>query len=448
MLLCAPALAATGLGGLDARADPIPTGPPYPSRIERPANAPVVGCSFTAPVCVHAPARTDAGVLRTALADLEHAHAALVGAMGLPPPLADGTLGSGCGFDLYLVDRIARADTAALDRWCATGRDPPEPLGWDRASAFTLLDRRAVRSGCIGRNLVARGYASAIRLGIDAAERLEIREAAAAALAEIVAPCTIVGDELMDDFQAHPERAVTAVADGASPATPMAFHDFVDASLGAGSAGTLSTALLSIGPQTTPASSARWLDEPDLFDALRGVLSSRQPAASVGDLLLDFAVARLFWGDRDDGVHPPGDGWAGRFGRPRFDWSIPWQSLPRRLAPSRPIDPTGSTYLWIDLNGAPVGARLALRAEWEPPVVFRWAVVRVRPDGSEASRVLVTPQERSTSAEKNVVDLAGLAGLVVVGTNVGDIGLSHPFDPDEAPYEPHGYVVSLAATTP
>jgi hypothetical protein len=457
-LVLAAAFAATSAEAADAATDSVPVGPAYPTLLSRPSDTPVVGCSFTRPLCVHAPSGTQSTVLRAALADLEKADAALVQALGLPRPLADGSLGGGPGFDLYLVDRLAIFDwqppsqePLRLDRWCATGRDGPRPMAWDRSSAFGLIDRRvaAPASGsCVQKNLVARAYASAIRLGIDTAESVASRDAAAAYLAEIVAPCATVSSDLIDDFQAHPDRALTRAGDDGGPAVAMAFHWFLDQKLGAGAPGALPTALLTLGPQRTPPSGWQWLDEPDLFDALRGSLSARTPPTTVGDLLLDFAVARLFIGDRDDGMHLPGSGWAGSFGRVRFEWSIPWTSLPKRLAPLRPVDPTGSTYIWIDLAAAPAGIRLALRAEWEPPVVFRWTVVRIKPDGSEASRLLLTPQERSTSAERNIDNLEGLAAVAIVGTNVGDISLSHPFDPDEAPFEPHGYVVSLAAVAP
>ena len=132
----------------------------------------------------------------------------------------------------------------------------------------------------------------------------------------------------------------------------------------------------------------------------------------------------------------------------RFDWSIGYGSLPRRVSPERPIEPTGSTYVWVDLRSAPRGARLLLRMEWEAPVVFRWVLVRVRLDGSEASHVLVTSQQRSTSADRNLDDLDGLAGVAIIGINTGDLRLDDPFDPDVAPYEPHGYVLTLAASPP
>jgi hypothetical protein len=74
--------------------------------------------------------------------------------------------------------------------------------------------------------------------------------------------------------------------------------------------------------------------------------------------------------------------------------------------------------------------------------------VRIRADGTEASRVLVAPQQRSTSAEKNLDDLANLAGVAVIGVNTGDLRLDDPFDPDIAPYEPHSYVLTVAAGSP
>ena len=37
-----------------------------------------------------------------------------------------------------------------------------------------------------------------------------------------------------------------------------------------------------------------------------------------------------------------------------------------------------------------------------------------------------------------------VAGVLIVGTNLGGLGPTYPFDPDFAPYEPHGYAVHLA----
>jgi hypothetical protein len=173
-------------------------------------------------------------------------------------------------------------------------------------------------------------------------------------------------------------------------------------------------------------------------------LKSRTPPIGVADVWVDFAVARLFAGARDDGVHFSETAFSGAFGRIRFDWSVSHASLPRRLSPERPVEPTGSTYVWIDLSGAPASSGLAFRMEWEAPVLFRWVLVRIRADGSEASRVLIAPQQKSTSAEKNLDDLEGLAGVAVVGVNIGDLRLDDPFDPDIAPFEPHGYVITIA----
>jgi hypothetical protein len=397
---------------------------------------PLRACAMSAPLCVHAAAGTPSADLLGALADLERAHARLIRALGLPAPLPDGALGGGPEFDLYLVPG---APHRAVSRGIVTGRDAPGPGRWDGASGFALLDRSVRGEGCARANLVARSLAAATAWGIDAGELPEVRDATAAYLAELIAPCAVVTAELLDEFQSHPERALTEWG-GAG----LAFPWFLDATLGAGTYGAVPVALAAIGAQKTPAGSLEWHNEPDLFDALRGTLGARKPSSTISDLLLEFAVARLFMGDRDDGTHLPGAAWAGSFGRIRFDWSVPFASLPRRLAPTDPIDPTGATYLYVDVTKAPAGSRLAFRAQWEAPVPFRWALIRLRSDGSEASRVLVTPEDRSTSAERMVEDLEGLAAVVVVGVNGGDIELKWPFDPDERPFEPHGYVVTLA----
>jgi hypothetical protein len=377
------------------------------------------------------------------LTELERASGFLVDTLGLPPPLADGRAGGSPAFDLYLVPPgSVGLDGAAL----ATARDEPDPAPFDRASAFALL-REDAPAGCVRANLVARALASASAWGIDAGEAPAIRESGAAYLAELVAPCGTVTTELIDDFQTHPERALAAPG-AVGPAVGMALAWYLDVTLGNRTPGIVPTALGVISSQRTPVGALRWVNEPDLYDALRSTLKARTPPSPIDDLWIEFAIARLFMGSRDDGVHFPESAFTGSAGRIRFDWSVPYASLPRRLSPERPIDPTGATYIWIDLKGAPKNVRLVFHAEWEPPVPFRWALVRVGSDGAETSRVLVTPQQKATSAERNLDALDGLSGVAVVGVNVGDLALDDPFDPDHAPYEPHSYVLTVAAEMP
>jgi hypothetical protein len=399
----------------------------------------VTACSFRYPVCVHARRALSRTAVLGALADLERAAATLLDTLGLPAPLDDGRAGGGPAFDLYLVP----PERPGLDGSpVATARDDPDPAPYDRASAFALL-REDVNAG-IRTNLAARALASAIGWGVDAGDAPAIRESRAAYLAELVAPCGLISTELLDDFQAHPERALSAPG-AAGYAVGVALPWYLDVALGAGIPGAVPTALAVISGQHTRPDSLRWNNEPDLLDALRSTLKARTPASTIADFWLDFALARLFMGSRDDGVHFPETAFAGNAGRVRFDWSVPYASLPRRLSPERAIDPTGTTYTWIDLRGAPPKMRLVFRIEWESPVPFRWALVRIASDGTEASRVLITSQQKSTTAEKNLDALEGLSGVAVVGVNVGDLALDDPFDPDHVPYEPHSYVLTIAA---
>jgi hypothetical protein len=127
----------------------------------------------------------------------------------------------------------------------------------------------------------------------------------------------------------------------------------------------------------------------------------------------------------------------------RFEWAIPFASLPRRLAPSAPIEPTGATYLWLDLAGAPPDAELTVVFDWELGALFRWALIKVDPSGMEAGRVAVAGVYGTTHVERTVVELNGLSGVMVVGVNAGSTDRSHPFDPDDAPFMPRSYTVTF-----
>lgn len=405
-------------------------GPDFPVRASRP-GAETSLCSFREPVCVHADAEVEPSTLRPLLEDLEHVRRSLR-ALDLPPPLLDGALGGSPAFDLYWLDRDASEASIR------TERDELRVGELDRASAFAILKGRP--EGCARRNLLARALGSAIGFRLDAAESPAIRESRAAYFAELVAPCDPITRKLVDDFQRHPERAIFS---SAAPQAGLLFPWFLDTSLGTGFPLRLPFALTAISQQRTPLGSFTFRDEPDLFDALRESLAARTPPRRLSDLLLDFAIARAFVGDRDDGQHLPETRWLGKEGRVRFEWAVPFASLPRTLAPAFPIEPTGASYLWVDLEGAPTGARITFRAKWEPPVLFRWGIVRVRKDGTEASRVVIPAQDGATEAVQTVEEIDSLAGLLIVGTNAGDIGLARPFDPDEQPAEPHGYEVTI-----
>ncbi|MBM4364486.1 MAG: hypothetical protein FJ104_17540 [Deltaproteobacteria bacterium] len=126
----------------------------------------------------------------------------------------------------------------------------------------------------------------------------------------------------------------------------------------------------------------------------------------------------------------------------RFDWVLPWSSLPRRVVPARPLDPMGTTYLYVPVDVAVRGS-LAFRAEWEPPAAFQWVIALLDADGGLLRRVDVPYQERATSVERTVADPSGAAGILVVGANLGGLGPSYPFDPDFEPLEPRSFSVYL-----
>lgn len=398
------------------------------------AEAPVVACSFREPVCVHAPAATPPAA---SLWTLRHAERAIqvYRALGLPGPLPDGALGGGPGFDLYLVPGTEHPVTT-IDLL-------PQGRGIDRQSAFTVMAPPALPDACEARAAVAHAIAEAICLRFDAGAEEGAIAMTASYLSSIASGCELVDMAAIDDFQRAPERAITAGSAGVADGS-LLFPWFLDDAYGRGTPGNVIAALFSIATQRTPPGSWTWNNEPDLFDALRASMKDR--GQSLDDLLLDFAIARAFVGSRSDEAHLVDVARFGDMGRVRFEWSVPFTSLTpaRRLAPTLPIDPTGSTYVWLDLEGAPAGAELTFAADWELPSLFRWALLKIDRSGAEAGRVTVAGVYGDGHVERSVVGLDGLAGVLIVGVNAGSVDRSRPFDPDEVPLAPHSYTVTLA----
>lgn len=409
----------------------LPQGPQFAARLVRPVDDPARrACSFRQPVCVHAGPHVSSAVALAALGGLEQAYERLVDVLELPPPRADGGRGGTDALDLYL--------SAGGRGELVTDHDPPAPTPFDSAPAFcelgqaahTPLDRAATL--CVG---------EAIAWRLDASTTPYERRAYAEELWLVTGRPTSLDAEAVADLQAHPELGIAGFERSPLSAGAAVFFEYLDVTRGAAQPAWVPTALFSAAASKTPPGAWQWHDRPDVFDVLRHTTGDN--AIRMADLMGDFAVARAFLGSRDDGTHLPSLEWTGDFGRVRFDWKIPFSSLPRRVESTRPLEPTGSIYVWLALDHVPAGATLGFRADWEPPVAFKWSLVRIGRDGRELGRIDVPFQERATHVEAQMIDLKG-AGVIAVGTNLGGVDPDHPFDPDVAPYEPHGCTVYLA----
>jgi hypothetical protein len=413
---------------------PLPPGPEVVPARARPsrADAPVVACAALAPVCVHASASVPpASIERTLVAAARFLHG--LTALGLSTPLPDGPLGGDPRYDLY------------LDAGAGLPATVPDGIGtgerWDRTSAFTVLAPPSPSAGCEFDAAIARALTHAVVLRFDAGAEAGAIAALGSHLASTLVDCPFVDLAAVDDFQRAPERALFP-SDPERPDGSLLFARYLDDTYGTGLPGGVLLGLLAVSGQRTPARSLWYANEPDVFDALRE--NARERGKTLEDLLLDFAVARAFVGSRSDGMHLSDAARFGDMGRVRFEWSVPYGTLPRRLAPLHPIEATGSTYVWIDLRDAPADASLTFVADWEVGVLFRWALVKVDRDGAEAGRVDVAGIFGETHAERSLLGLRDLAGVLVVGVNAGSIDRSHPFDPDDSPEMPRAFTVTLA----
>ncbi len=392
----------------------------FPAR-SRPfaAEAPRLACSFSAPVCVHAAINVDDISIMHVLASAERFYR-VVWALGLPEPLPDGGLGGDDRYDIYLVPETLTQQT--ISDWMPAGSI------WDQTSAFTILAPPLPPFGCDSEATISRALARAAVFRMDAGVEDIAMGMAESHVADIVTDCATTSITAVDDMQRFPERTLGFRA-GDETTGAFLFARFLDDTYGLGVPGAVLFSLLSVAAQHSNPSNLHFANEPDLFDALRS--NSRARGKPFDDVLLEFAIHRAFVGSRSDDGHLVDVDKYGDAGRVRFEWTVPLATLPRRLAPMRPIEALGATYIWVDLKNAPDDLDLSFVADWEAGVLLHWAIVKVDSRGIELGRITIAGIRGTTHAERSIVGLRGVAGLIVVGVNVGSIDRAHPFDPDE-----------------
>jgi hypothetical protein len=399
----------------------LPTGARFAAERERPHSM-GAACSARRPVCVQRGEGSTPSQALRALQALELAYERVTLASNLPAPLPDDGHGGSDALDWYL---------SGGNHELATERDALGPGALDRAAAFCVsgasdddphsLERNATL--CVGEAIAKR---------LDPGEVPGIQRAFASELWWLTGSIGSLDVQAVDDAQAHPERAIATRSAEANAAATLLF-EFLESARSSQAAGGLVTSLLSAAASSTPTGAFEWNNEPDVFDVLRH--SVDEDTAKLATLLGDYAVSRAFLGDRDDGTHPPFLEWAGAFARPRYDWTIKFSSLPRRVRASRPIEPSGIELIWVDLDEVPIGVSLGFESEWEAPVSFKWRLISVDDQGREMARVDVPFQERGRSSEGRVVNLTGVRAVLAIGINMGGVDLAHPFDPDQDPFE-------------
>ena len=407
----------------------LPTGAPFAAALERPRSL-GAACSARLPVCVQRGSGVSGAIAMQALRALELAYERVVGALGLPAPLADDGHGGSDGLDWYLD---------AEPRDLSTERDAVRFSVLDSAAAFCvsgapdelLMERNATL--CVGEAIAKR---------LDPAETPALQHAFATELWWLTGRISSLDVQALDDAQAHPERALAGRSAEPSASATLLL-DFLELARGSQDSGRLSESLFSAAVGSTPNGAFEWNNEPDVFDVLRHSLD--EDTVKMGSLLGDYAVSRAFLGDRDDGTHPPYLEWAGAFGRPRYDWLLEFSSLPRRVRSSRPLEPMGMELIWVDLDEVPLGTSLGFEAEWEAPVAFKWRLVSLDNQGREMARVDLPFQERGRSSEGRVVNLLNVRAVLAIGINLGGVDLAHPFDPDLDPFEPESCTVYFAS---
>jgi hypothetical protein len=383
-------------------------------------------------ICVHSNTQMELVELARILQETSFAYEGLVSTLGWPKPLSDGSFGGNKALDFYLVPHLANEVSVSADA-------PSLDLDHDAASAFVRLDP-SLPSACYRPFRIAQAVARAGIYAVDASANDAFANAVATSLAHDLVPCAAAEWSAIDDEQATPEQAITAIGKGLSRSSFL-FPTFLQTKYGEPASVDLLHAIFVVSSGRTSPGLDRYRDEPDAFDVLRKLGKDRD--SSLSEMLLEYGISRAFLGNRDDGLRSYDSSSLGRFGRIRFDWSIPYKSLPRSLSPRGAIDPTGAVYLWVDLKDRPKDSGLGLRVQWEDTAIYRFAILQIGADGSEVARTVPVTLDRSTGVEANVEHMEQAVGAIVVGVNVGALDREFEFDPDEIPYTPTNCVVSL-----
>jgi len=405
--------------GTDALAQGTPQRVPHSAGpvIERDHPPPAAAswpkaCSVRNPICVHAPAGMPSAVWLAALESADRAWEAVTDALDLPPP--DG--GPDGAWHVYMVDEVDGGGRALPE-----GRDPR--ARFDSAYSFALVDR-STRPGCsLDRALarvVLRGSLWRVAPAIDDGSAIAQVEG----MAKLTTLCADGEDAAA--FQLHPERALIDPASPSFDRGASMFFGWLDATFAA-SPGVFVEGLWALSPTRTSPEAWRWAGAPTTFDVLRAsVRDLLWQGSTFDDVLVRFAIERA-------SADPP----------PRFAWNVPWPVVARRLAASDPVDPTGASFVKVDLAGAPSGAKLHVEVEWEDYGRMRWIVAKIDPKGQVRAQIPVGSLGRSPKGAVTVENLEGFDHLLVAGVNVGST--EQAFDPDQGEWEPHGWLLTIGA---
>jgi hypothetical protein len=398
LVACALAAFPGRAGAMVAPPTSAADAPGKPILIEAPPPTSIAVCSFRRPICVHG---DDGTVALSALDALERAwETGLV--LGVPLPRA---------FDAYLAAEPPRSAIAGRDGLAH----------FDYARTFAVLDARTAQ-GCARDFDAARELYAASALAFAPATNEATLRAEATALAEIAVPCASID---ATPFQSRSELALADPEIGES----APFFAWVDERF-AKQPGRALAASFALAVTRTRGDE-HWSAEPDVFDVLRESLKEAAgPGTTFEDALAAFAVDRATMVEMADAPV-------------RFDWDVAWPKTARALASPRAVAPTGAAYVRIDASAMPKGARLRVDATWEEHAKMRFIVVKLDAQGRALAQWEAKAQPKATESHLQVVETDNATAFLVVAANVG--AWTSPFDPDEGPWEPHGWLLTIAS---
>ncbi len=352
-------------------------------------------CSSETPICIEG-----AHVAPSLLIDAESVYRALFLAMDLPPPPPD-------------LDGRVTIHVGAKTGAVVAFRDPLTPI--DRAIARITIAVPSTNS-CDSWLHIAHALAQASLLGAAPATDATMATAQAEWLARTAVPCATVDRPVTF----APEAPLAGT--GPTPEAPLNTVHFIDF-LDRRHARDVATWLIGAWANTVVRSEpgTELVNEPDFFDVL-GASYKTTSRAGWHDVLGAFLNEQT--------------------ARPiAHQWEIPWPKGARRLLSTRPVFPTGMSFVRIGAEGAAPG-HIRLSAEWEPQTIMRWVAVVIGADGRALRFLPFTGFDKGGRAERSIENLSGAHHVEVIGAAVEDRDFK--FDPDIGLGEPHAWMLTVA----
>jgi len=338
------------------------------------------------PVRIHYPSGTSNNYIEAVLNYVEHSYQKEVDEIGFIAPPPDGSSGGSDYFDIYF-----RELQYGLGGYTAPTR-PYRDVDWFSYASYCVVNIR-IPDGEDLQGTIAHEFNHACQFSMDASETLNIMEATATYIMDVVFPGIKSNFVFLPYFQREPQKSIdyydrTSVYVYGAFLFPRFLSEFYDHNS--------PTIIRKIWEGTRQKG---WTNEPDYLDVIESLVSD-YAGHDLRDTYREFAKWRYFTGPNDDGDHFIRGAEYGYLSQVKIDRTFTASSLPLiDWSTSTPPSEFGSTYLDFDLDSLLGGLFLQFKGE---------------PMKSWSADMIMVPKDNGATEYRAMIDMMGHAGTLFV----------------------------------